>query len=135
MSELGRKLAKSLKGGHPKFFEIVDEIALLHDKKNTDYAAGLSQGPLGNFHRVSEFKKMYPGFDWESPFGTAIDFMLKQLDAMMILRATKRQSITGEPIGARLRDIAIYSIIAEILESEEPKPQISISVTAGENRN
>lgn len=106
-------------GGHPRFFEIIEEVAHLHNKKNTDYAAGLSQGPLGNFYRVSQFKRMYPGFDWSSPFGTAIDFMLKQLDAMMILRATHRESLTGEPVGARLRDIVVYTVIAEILEEEE----------------
>ena len=107
-------------GGHPKFYKILKEMASLHDRKNSDYSQGLSQGPLGNFVRVSEIKKMYPGFDWESPFGTCIDFMLKQFDAMMILRATKRSSQTGEPVSARLRDMQVYSVIAEIIESEEP---------------
>ena len=107
------------RGGHPKFYKILDEMAILHDKKNTDYSKGLPQGPLGNFIRVSEIKKLYPGFDWDSPFGTCIDYMLKQFDAMMILRATKNKSQTGEPIAARLRDVEIYAVIAEIIESEE----------------
>ena len=106
-------------GGHPKFYKILEAMASLHDRKNSDYSKGLSQGPLGNFIRVSDIKKMYPGFDWESPFGTCIDFMLKQFDAMMILRATKRSSQTGEPVSARLRDMQVYSVIAEIIESEE----------------
>ena len=106
-------------GGHPKFYKILEAMASLHDRKNSDYSKGLSQGPLGNFIRVSDIKKMYPGFEWESPFGTCIDFMLKQFDAMMILRATKRSSQTGEPVSARLRDIQVYSVIAEIIESEE----------------
>ena len=106
-------------GGHPKFYKILDEMAILHDKKNSDYSKGLPQGPLGNFIRVSEIKKLYPGFDWDSPFGTCIDYMLKQFDAMMILRATKNKSQTGEPVAARLRDVEIYAVIAEIIESEE----------------
>ena len=110
-------------GGHPRFYKILEEMASLHDRKNSDYSKGLSQGPLGNFVRVSEIKKMYPGFDWESPFGTCIDFMLKQFDAMMILRATKRTSQTGEPVGARLRDMQVYSVIAEIIEEEERNGQ------------
>ena len=110
---------KISKGGHPRFHTILQEMGALHDKKNSDYSKGLSQGPLGNFIRVSNIKKLYPGFDWESPFGTAIDYMLKQFDAMMILRATKRTSQTGEPVAARLRDIQIYSVIAEIIEGEE----------------
>jgi len=110
---------KKSKGGHPRFHVILQEMAALHDKKNSDYSKGLSQGPLGNFIRVSEIKKLYPGFDWDSPFGTAIDYMLKQFDAMMILRATKRDSLTGEPVASRLRDIEIYTVIAEIIEGEE----------------
>lgn len=106
------------KGGHPRFYAILSELADLHSQKNTDYAKDGKQGPLGNFHRVSQFKKMYPNFDWSSPFGTCIDFMLKQLDAMMILAATNRKSITGEPIPARLNDIVVYSTIARILWEE-----------------
>ena len=110
-------------GGHPRFYKILEEMASLHDRRNSDYSKGLSQGPLGNFIRVSDIKKMYPGFDWESPFGTCIDFMLKQFDAMMILRATKRSSQTREPVSARLRDMQVYSVIAEIIESEESDGQ------------
>ena len=106
-------------GGHPKFYKILEDMASLHDRKNSDYSKGLSQGPLGNFIRVSDIKKMYPGFDWDSPFGTCIDFMLKQFDSMIILRATKRSSQTGEPVAARLRDMQVYAVIAEIIESEE----------------
>jgi len=110
------------KGGHPRFYQILEELGNLHSKKNTDYAKGGKQGALGNFHRVAQFKQMYPGFHWETAFGTAIDFMLKQLDAMMILSATNRKSITGEPIPARLNDIIIYSTIARIIfEESQPK--------------
>lgn len=116
------------KGGHPRFYEIMEEMGELHSRKNSDYSAGGLQGPLGNFKRVSEIKKLYPGFDWESPYGTAIDFMLKQFDAMMILRATKRQSLTGEPVAARLRDMAIYTIIAEIIEAEEQEEKVQANI-------
>lgn len=116
------------KDGHPKFHQIVDEMKELHSKKNRDYSEGGKQGPLGNFIRVSEIKKLYPGFDWESPFGTAIDYMLKQFDAMMILRATKRKSVTGEPIKSRLRDIAIYTVIAEIINDEEEEKIVEVNL-------
>ena len=110
---------KKLKGGHPRFYEILSELAELHSRKNTDYAAGGLQGPLGNFHRVAQFKSLYPGFNWTSPFGTCIDFSLKQLDAMMILASTNRKSITGEPVEARLNDIIVYTTIARILWEEQ----------------
>lgn len=109
----------SNRGGHPKFYKILKELGDLHSRKNTDYAKGGKQGALGNFTRVSSFKQMYPGFDWTSAFGTCIDFMLKQLDAAMILVATQRKSITGEPLPARLNDIIVYTTIARILWEEE----------------
>ena len=128
--ELNKKSSKSAtlgaptgRGGHPRFYGILQEMSNLHDRKNTDYSAGGKQGPLGNFHRVASIKQLYPGFDWESAYGTAIDFMLKQFDAMMILRATKRKSVTGEPVQARLRDMAIYTVIAEIIEQEEQEAE------------
>lgn len=109
---------KPERGGHPEFHRIVQEMSSLHDKKNSDYSKGLPQGPLGNFTRVSAIKRLYPGFDWTSAFGTSIDYMLKQFDAMMTLKATGNESQTGEPVSARLRDVQIYSVLAEILDKE-----------------
>lgn len=116
-SEVGA--GSSIKGyGDPRFYKLLQDMAETHSRKNQDYAQGGKQGHLGNFHRVSQFKQMYPGFDWTTPFGTAIDFMLKQLDAMMILVATNRKSITGEPVTERLKDVVIYGNIASVLWSE-----------------
>src|SRR3990167_3070516 len=113
-----------LKGyGDPRFYKILESVAKLHASKNQDYAKGSLQGHLGNFIRTSQFKRMYPGFDWTSPFGTAIDFMFKQLDAAMILYSTRRKSITGEGINVRMRDVTVYSVIAPILWSEEQQRQ------------
>ena len=109
-------------GGHPRFYEILDQQAKLHSTKNTDYAKGGKQGTLGNFHRVSSIMQLYPGMDWDSPFGVALCYMLKQLDAALILRSTKRDSITGEPIPSRLLDVSTYSSIATVLFEEEVKP-------------
>ncbi len=107
--------------GHPRFHEILQEQAQLHDRKNTDYAQGGLQGPLGNFIRVAQIEAMYPGFDWATPFGVAMSYMLKQLDAAFILYATKRDSITGEPIGTRLNDVAVYANLARIIWEEGAK--------------
>lgn len=107
--------------GDPRFYALLQGMAETHSKKNQDYAQGGKQGHLGNFIRVSEFKKLYPGFDWTTPFGVAISFMLKQLDAAMILAATSRESITGEPVEERLKDVVIYGNIASILWTEMKK--------------
>lgn len=110
------------RGGHPRFYDLVAEITALHNRKNTDYAAGTKEGPLGNFHRVSAIKQLYPGFDWDSPFGVAMGYMLKQLDAAFTLRSQKRESVTGEPVRERLKDVAVYSLIGMIIEEEEHGP-------------
>ncbi len=119
MSEEKKVDDSAMGGGHPRFYEILDQQAKLHNTKNTDYAKGGKQGALGNFVRVSSIMQLYPGMDWDSPFGVAICYMLKQLDAALILRSTKRDSITGEPIPARLLDVSTYSNIAMILVEEE----------------
>jgi hypothetical protein len=107
------------RGGHPKFHEYIEEIQSLHDRKNTDYAAGTKEGPLGNFTRVSQIEKLYPGFDWDSPFGVAMGYMLKQFDAAFTLRSQHRESVTGEGIAERLKDVAVYSIIGMVILNEE----------------
>jgi hypothetical protein len=94
-------------------------MSALHEKKNSDYAGGSESKPLGNFERVSAICRGYPGMDWDSPFGVAFIYMLKQLDAALVLRSTKRESVTGEPVGSRLKDIANYAVIAMVLEEEE----------------
>ena len=104
--------------GHPRFHELIQSIAELHDKKNTDYAGGGEAGLLGNFTRVSGIKRLYPGFDWATPFGVAMGYMLKQLDAAFFLEEQQKESITGEPIAARLTDVAVYSLIGIVLKEE-----------------
>ncbi|KKL74150.1 hypothetical protein LCGC14_2067770 [marine sediment metagenome] len=123
----GESLESILRKGYgdPRFYALLKKMAILHGSKNKDYAQGGKQGHLGNFTRVSNIKRMYPGFDWGSPFGTAIDFLLKQLDAAMILYSIGRQSVTGENIPERLQDVSIYSGIATLLwQDEQPKLNI-----------
>src|SRR5262245_16705281 len=112
------------KHGHPRVFEIYDQLADLHDRKNKDYASGMEQGPLGNFERVAAIASLYKGMDWDSPFGVALFYALKQLDAALVLRATKKRSVTGEPIPERLKDVANYAVIAMVLaEMDEAKAE------------
>lgn len=114
-------LAKALSSGYgdPRFYKGLEAMAVLHSQKNKDYAAGGKQGHLGNFTRTAIIKNLYPGFDWSSPFGTAMDFMLKQLDAAFILYAQKRGSVTGEDVPTRLKDVGIYSVIGSLLWKDE----------------
>lgn len=114
-----KQIKATTKGGHPRFHEIVQRMSDLHDKKNTDYAAGTAEGPLGNFERCSKIMRLYPGMDWASPFGVCIAFMLKQFDAGLTLKAQGRASVTGEPVSSRLTDIAVYIVLGMILDEAE----------------
>ena len=105
--------------GDPRFYKLLTELSDLHSRKNTDYSRGGIHGPLGNFIRVSEIKKLYPGLDWSSPFGTALDYLLKQLDAAMILYASGTVSLTGESVASRLKDVAVYSLLGMLLYEDE----------------
>jgi hypothetical protein len=108
--------------GHPDFYTITQDELSLHSAKNKDYAQG--GDPLGNFHRVSEIKKLYPGFPWDSPTGVALGYMLKQLDAAFWMLA-KGYEGEVEDVDTRLRDVHVYTKLARILHREE-KPKYII---------
>lgn len=105
--------------GHPEFYKLLAHLAVLHNNKNRDYSGGDTNNPLGNFHRVAALKQLYPGFRWDTPFGTAMDFMFKQLDAALILYSRGAASVTGEPVSGRLIDVAVYALLGVILFEEE----------------
>lgn len=104
--------------GHPKFHELLEEIGELHNRKNYDYAEGMAEGPLGNFLRISGLMKNYPDMDWSTPTGVALIYALKQFDAAMTMLSTGKTSKTGEGLGERMRDVAIYALLAIILNEE-----------------
>jgi hypothetical protein len=108
--------------GHPRFYDLLQEAGELHNKKNFDYADGGEQGPLGNFRRIAAIKALYPPtFDWAGPTGVALTYMLKQLDAALMLHTTGKTSKTGEGMTERLKDIANYALLAIILAEDEAK--------------
>lgn len=102
--------------GHPRFYEILDELAQLHSDKNHDYAVG--GDPLGNFKRRAAFYSMYPGLDLSDPVVVALVDLLKQLDAAFWFLSNKHEAKV-EGLLSRLRDVAVYSPIAMVLEEEK----------------
>ena len=116
LTTLIAELKERFPHGHPRYVELSLLELQLHNEKNHDYAKGGS--PLGNFERRSKLMKLWPGFDWDSPFGIAMDGTLKQLDAAMHMRAQKVEAKV-EDIPTRLKDIVVYTKIAIILYEEE----------------
>lgn len=103
------------KHGHIRFYEILEELANLHNLKNQDYAD--NENPLQNFQRTAELCK---GFITRrnQPLKMALSFMAKQIDAVYKL-VGQGQTGKAESISDRLRDIAIYSILSMILLEEK----------------
>lgn len=108
----------------PRPVEILRALEKLYTQKNTDYARDTAEGPTGNFVRVAQIMRLYPGVEWSTPFGVAVTYMLKQLDAGLTLISQKRESVTGEPIASRLTDVALYAVLGIVLDEEsKSKPE------------
>ncbi len=120
------------RAGHPRFHQIIAEIQDLHDRKNRDYTGGDTSRPLGNFERVAAWMQMYPKMNWATPENVAMIYAMKQVDAALVLRESGIQSVTGEPITNRLRDVAVYSMIQEVIEWEKKQPAMPQRITQEE---
>jgi len=104
------------KYGHPRFYEILNELAQLHSDKNHDYAVG--GDPLGNFKRRAAIYAMYPGLDLSDPAVIPLVDMLKQLDALLWFYSNKHEAKVEGKVG-RAKDVSVYSVINMILEEEK----------------
>lgn len=103
------------RAGHPRFYDLTRAEEDLHERKNRDYAGG--GRPMGNFERVAQILRLYPGFNTATAHGVGIVYMLKQFDAMMWLLATKREGEV-EGIADRLGDMSVYSKLIRIMYEE-----------------
>jgi len=92
--------------GHPMFFQVLEEMALLHDKKGRDY--GIGADTLGNV-RSSE--------QWGVP--SWIGTLIRANDKIVRLQnAAKGSALVNEGIEDSLMDLAAYAIIALVLYRE-----------------
>jgi hypothetical protein len=105
--------------GHPKFYSILNEMAKLHDAKNSDYAT--KEDPLGNFKRVGELAKKYKLVtEGKESVKIAVIYMMKQLDACLKLLGNNQEGKV-EGFNTRMMDISVYSILTIILYEESEK--------------
>ncbi len=109
-------MSKKYKNGSPRFYQIMESLMQLHSEKNKDYATNVD--PLANFHRVAEICKRYKliteGHESEK---VALIYMLKQLDCVLALIGDNREG-NVEGVSKRLDDIAVYSVLTEVLHEE-----------------
>lgn len=100
--------------GHPRFYELVQNMVELHSAKNRDYARG--GDPLGNFKRVSDTLKSY-GIDL-SPAQVSFIYMMKQVDSAGRMLFQGYEGDT-EGFNERMFDIGVYSMLTIINKEEE----------------
>jgi hypothetical protein len=99
--------------GHPRFYELLEQMADTHSRKNHDYAE--ESNPLSNFEEVSEHVGIKP-FDVIRVFLATKNARLKQL-------SKKENLVVGESIKDTLMDMAVYALLGYIMLEESEQPQ------------
>lgn len=93
--------------GDPRFHDLLDEIAELHDRKQADY--GTDDDPFANV-RASQ--------DWGVP--AWVGTMIRANDKVKRLQAAAQGStLVNEGVEDSLMDIATYALIALVLYREQ----------------
>ena len=99
-------MSKVQRSGNPHFFEVLEELASMHERKGNDY--GTSQDPLANV-RASEHWGVP---DW-------VGSLIRGHDKVIRLQnAAKGSTLVNEGIEDSLLDLASYAIIALVLYRE-----------------
>ena len=97
-----------MKKGHPRFYELLDEIRELHDSKNADYSK--DGDPLSNFRLCGAF-----GIP---PWKGALVRMSDKWSRITELAGDKPQKVADENITDTLMDLAVYALLTIILHEE-----------------
>jgi len=102
--------------GHPLFYEIVENLKQLHSEKNRQYA---SKGdPLGNFYRVGRLLDKLLKDDVSRPMAACMALVAKQIDGVYEIIGENKKN-TVDSLEDKLQDIAVYAILAMIINREE----------------
>jgi hypothetical protein len=99
--------AQTTRNGHPKFYEILEQLADLHSRKNADYA---NKDPLSNL-RMCELGGI-PG--WKGVIVRLTD----KISRLLTFADKESYQVKDESVEDTFRDAAIYSILGLILYQE-----------------
>jgi hypothetical protein len=95
------------RGGHPRFYELIDEICELHARKNADYAK--TDDPLSNFRQAE-------GFGIPAWKGVLVRMSDKW---SRIQELSNGKTPQNESLRDSLIDLAVYSLLTLILTEED----------------
>ena len=113
---------KPVPQGHPRFYQLLEEMRRVHDAKNHDYA-GNRADPLANFRECE--KLGLPA--WKG-------VVVRMTDKLARLASFAKQGelkVKSEGICDTLLDLANYALLCRILVEEAGAPKVG---SDGENR-
>ena len=96
--------------GHPRFYTLLDELALRHDARNAEYAT--MEHPLQNFEDGARLLGTRPAV-------YALSLVTKQMLALM--EGARKGSLGTERDLDHLIDVAVYALLTLILLEEEDR--------------
>lgn len=97
--------------GHPRFYELLEEIADVHSRKNFNYAE--SGNPLSNLKSSEKY------FNIPAHMGTAVRMADKWERLCQLLKG--KEDVVGESLIDTLKDLAVYCLLETILLEEGKK--------------
>lgn len=95
-------------GGHPRFYELLLEIAKLHSDKNFNYAENTN--PLSNLRECEKF-------GISAPMGVMVRLSDKWSRLQQLMGGKK--DVVNESLYDTLRDMSIYTLLMIILLEEK----------------
>jgi hypothetical protein len=104
--------------GHPRLYELLDELRDLYNEKNYQYAS--SEDTLGAFRRPGTLTSKLYKDDIPKDLATCMVYMGKQIDAVYEMVGSSKGD-TIEKLPEKLKDIAVYALLATILYEENEK--------------
>ena len=102
----------SKRNGDPRFYELLDRLADLHDRKQADYGRRAT-----NTKAADPFANVRASEDWGiEPW---VGAMIRANDKVRRLQSAAQGSeLANEGIADSLEDLAVYAMIARILYGE-----------------
>jgi len=97
--------------GHPRFYELLDEMKDLHSRKNSDYAT--DEEPLSNLRQCERLG--IPA--WKG----ALVRLMDKWDRTVKVANKGKAAVTSESLKDTLMDTAVYSLLCIILLDEQDK--------------
>ena len=115
MSDIASILSGEFPHGHSGFIPLTLKEIELHSDKNYDYAHG--GDPLGNFQRVGELLRLYPGLQVSDQRVVALIYLLKQLD-QVLWSLSRGHEGKLEGLIPRLLDVSVYAKLIALMTED-----------------